>query len=149
MPVNPRYYERMSKMLDALIEERRRQALEYKEYLRRIIELTKRIKKPESSAQYPEKINTPALRALFDNIEESETIGVSDVNISYGKTVPPDFKAELALLIDKRIQEIKKDNWRGNKFKEREVRNAIRSVIKNKPELVDKLFEIVKNQHEY
>ncbi len=151
MPVNPRYYERMSKLLDAIIEERRRKALEYKEYLQKIIELTKKIKNPEKSAQYPKEINTGALRALYDNLEEPDAIEVSDVHGAkeYGSTKPIEPKAKLALLIDQKIREVKKDDWRGNKFKEREVRNAIKSVIGDNSRLVDKLFEIVKNQREY
>ena len=55
----------------------------------------------------------------------------------------------VALALDDAIRSVKKADWRGNKFKEREVRNAIRSVLGNNKELVDELFEIVKAQHDY
>src|SRR5206468_11509393 len=45
-PINPKYYEKMSALLDALIEQRRKEALDYQEYLRRIVELTKQVKNP-------------------------------------------------------------------------------------------------------
>ncbi len=32
-PINPKYYEKMSELLDALIKERKAQALEYEKYL--------------------------------------------------------------------------------------------------------------------
>lgn len=133
MPVNPRYFEKMSKLLDALIEERRRQALEYKEYLRRIVELTKQIKHPEESSTYPKGINTPALRVLYDNLELSTTQA----------------KTDMAKAIDGAIRSVRKDGWRGNRFKEREVKNAIRTALGSHSDLVDKIFDIVKNQHEY
>ena len=34
-PINPKYYERMSELLDALIEQRRQEALDYQKYLER------------------------------------------------------------------------------------------------------------------
>ncbi len=40
-PVDPVYYEKMSKLLDALIEQRRKGALDYQHYLAKIAELTK------------------------------------------------------------------------------------------------------------
>ena len=38
-PVNPKYYEKMSRLLDDLIRQRKQEALEYKEYLARMVEL--------------------------------------------------------------------------------------------------------------
>jgi type I restriction enzyme R subunit len=41
-PINPKYYERMSELLDILIQQRRHEALEYEKYLAKIVELTRR-----------------------------------------------------------------------------------------------------------
>ena len=41
-PTNPIYYGKMSYLLDSLILERKRNALEYSEYLRKIVELAKK-----------------------------------------------------------------------------------------------------------
>ena len=38
----------------------RQQALDYKEYLAKIVELTKQVKQPETQAAYPAAINSPA-----------------------------------------------------------------------------------------
>ena len=48
-----------------------------------------------------------------------------------------------------RIRNVKKADWRGNRIKEREVRNAIRSELGGDKDLVDKIFEIVKAQNDY
>ena len=45
-PINPKYYEKMSELLDALIEQRKQEALDYQEYLAEIVELTKKAKNP-------------------------------------------------------------------------------------------------------
>src|SRR4030066_773875 len=52
-PINPKYYEKMSELLDALIEQRRKEALNYQEYLHKIVELTRKVARPEASGAYP------------------------------------------------------------------------------------------------
>src|SRR5207248_8687007 len=59
-PINPKYYEKMSELLDALIKQRRQEALKYEEYLSRIVELTKKAKNPATGGFYPGALNTPA-----------------------------------------------------------------------------------------
>jgi type I restriction enzyme R subunit len=151
MAVNPKYYERMSELLDALIAERKRQALDYKAYLARLVELTKQVSNPATQTTYPLSINNAPLRALFDNLQDAAdlegrltgTVAVAEVRSD--ATAP-----ELAALaLDKAIRGVKKADWRGNRFKEREVRNAVRSVLGEDGALVDTVFEIVRNQRAY
>lgn len=47
-PVNPKYYEKMSVLLDELIALRRQQAISYQDYLERVRELAKQVKHPQS-----------------------------------------------------------------------------------------------------
>ena len=127
MPTNPKYFEKMSVLLDELIKERKEQARAYEEYLKKIIALTGRIKKPASSSDYPRTLNTSAKRALFDNLDGDE---------------------ELALNIDREIIEVRKDNWRGNKIKRRQVKNAIKKFIDDDSK-VEHIYDIVEKQSEY
>ena len=151
MAVNPRYYERMSRLLDALILQRKQESLEYKDYLDRIIDLAKRIKRPESGSSYPPSINTPALRAIFDNLESApaSTVREPPPPPYGGKPAHTDAREEKALALDRAIRRVKRADWRGHVLKEREVRNAIRSVLVGDDELVDAMFEIVKSQPDY
>ncbi|MDR0792196.1 MAG: hypothetical protein LBE82_02725, partial [Chitinophagaceae bacterium] len=128
IPTNPLYFERMSVLLDELIKARKRAALDYKKYLEKIVELTKKIVKPETSSDYPKTLNSKAKRALFDNFNRDE---------------------QLAIALDEEIRRVKKDDFRGNKIKEREVRNAIRNVTNIDGEELDRIFELVKNQSDY
>ena len=128
MAVNPKYYDKMSELLDSLIQLRKKEALDYKAYLAKIVELTRKVSKPETGSSYPAKINSPALRALYDNLNQDE---------------------ELAVHIDTEIRNVKKADWRGHRFREREVRGAIKSVLRNEDGLLNEIFEIVKNQHDY
>jgi type I restriction enzyme R subunit len=126
-PINPKYYEKMSELLDALIAQRKTEAVDYEAYLATIVELTKQAKSPETTTSYPPTVNSAAKRALFDNLGEDEG---------------------LALAIDTAICAIKKDAWRGNLIKEKEVRNAIKTHLTD-PDLVAVIFDLVRNQHEY
>ncbi len=143
MPVNPKYYEKMSKLLDELIEERRRQAIEYKEYLQQIVELTKKIKNPETGATYPDTINTPGRRALYDNLDGASLAAEDEQGQGWER------REKLALELDQEIRKQRQDGWRGHPIKERLVRKAIRRILGDNPELVNRVFEVVKNQHEY
>ena len=124
---NPKYYERMSSLLDALIQERKQEAIAYEEYLRRIVELTRLIKLPEASREYSARLNTPAKRALYDNLGQDEI---------------------LAIELDEIIRSTKKDGWRGHVLKEREVKYAIRKRLPVNYD-IDAIFDIIKNQDEY
>ena len=140
--VNPKYYERMSRLLDALILQRKQEAVDYEEYLAKVVELTKKVSKPEAESSYPPSINTAALRSLFDNLTSPPA--------PHPKTwIGRSEREAVALALDLAIRQVKKADWRGNQFKEKEVRNAIRSQIGNDESLVDSIFDIVKAQSDY
>src|SRR5438093_5927434 len=61
MAINPKYYEKMSQRLDALIAQRKQAAMDYKVYLARIVTLTKQASQPETQSSYPAKINSSVL----------------------------------------------------------------------------------------
>ena len=135
MAVNPKYYEKMSELLDALILRRKQEAMDYKEYLAAIVSLAKEAANPETGASYPASIYSAPLRALFDNLEEAQPNA--------------DAREAKALALDRAIRDAKRDGWRGNIFKEREVRKAIRAELGGGEDSVSAVFEIVKAQHDY
>ncbi|MCS6834002.1 MAG: restriction endonuclease subunit R, partial [Flammeovirgaceae bacterium] len=131
-PTNPVYYEKMSVLLDELIKMRKEAALEYEEYLNKIIALSGKVKKPSTVSDYPTCISTAAKRALFDNLGKNE---------------------KLAIELDHKILTTKKDGWRDNIQKSKAVRFAIAEVLKKygieDDQEVHRIFELVKNQREY
>ena len=86
--------------------------------------------RPEGDTQnpYPSSIDTAAKRALFDNL---------------GKD------AVLAAKIDTAIRYTKKADWVGDRFKEREIANAIREESAGYDVDVTEILELAKNQREY
>ncbi len=135
--INPMYYERMSELLDAVIQQQRDGALNYQEYLSEITNLSGSMIHQETQPYYPMSINTGALRALFDNLGD----------------IPEDRREAGAIALDRAVREARTDDWRGHIFRERRIRNAIARVISD--ELgdsgvdVDAIFELVKNQDDY
>ena len=148
MPVNPKYYEKMSELLDSLIYERKQHALDYRTYLRKIVELARKVSQPENEVSYPSALTTPALRSLYDNLVTGENQAMSEI-APYGTRRAETPRAETALALDKAIRETKKAGWRGNRFKEREVLAAIRQVLGDDEQMIERIFEIVKNQRDY
>ncbi len=124
---NPVYYASMSELLDKLVKERKENADNYEEYLAKIIELTQRIKAEKPIVEYPNSLDTKAKRALYDNLEKNVT---------------------LALALDEEILYTKKENWRENPLKEKEVKRAIKKYITD-TEKLEAIFKIVKQQSDY
>jgi len=128
-PTNPKYYEKMSVLLSELVKQRKKEAEDYKEYLKKIVKLAKKVKKPSTSSHYPTTLDTSAKRALYDNLDGDEN---------------------LAILMDAQIKYTKKDNWRGHMLKKKEVKNAIKKILpEDKQERLEKILNIVENQNEY
>ena len=90
--LNPKYYDQMSVLLDAIIEKRRREAEDYATYLDDLLALTAQVGKQESESSYPDWASTPARRALVDfdwpnkNDVDLEELSVSIVRIDNSYT---------------------------------------------------------------
>lgn len=130
---NPKYFDAMSGILEALVAERREKAMDYAAYLARVAELAARIAKGEGKRDYPTMLKTGAARALFDNLDEAE---------------PKEARAERAAAIDRAIRESRESDWRGNLIRERRVRKAIAGYVEDEHELM-RVFEVAKAQGEY
>ena len=143
-PENPKYYEEMSEVLDALIRRRKQKAIDYEAYLAEILDVAEKISQSGTHGAYPPEIDSQARRALFDNIV-SNVSGLQETDNAR--------RTQIALTLDETIRSVRRDDWRGHTLKEREVRRAIEGVVQT--ELgdnvvnIDTLFELVKNQDEY
>ncbi len=146
--INPMYYANLSSLLDLLIQQRREQAIDYKEYLEQVVELAKKVN--GQGSEYPPDIDSPALRALYDNLPEDESfVRVGDSRSQYSADQAVSHREKRALALDGAVRGAARDDWRGNMMKERMVRNAVKSVMEGPEQLVDEIFEIVKAQSEY
>ena len=129
MPTNPLYYEKMSKLLQALIKKRKAEDFEYEKYLKDMAEFANKIKSPEKAQQYPKGIDTRGKQALYDNL---------DGNLG------------LAIKIHDAVMASRSDQWRAYPLKERAVRNAINAALaKTKISKSVEIIEIIRSQDEY
>ena len=150
MAVNPKYYEKMSAVLDALIEQRREEAIEYKAYLKKVIELAKKVRRGEGGAAYPATIKTPALRAIFDNLPEVVLErAVAEPDTAANAVDETDPREEVAIEVDRAVRQARMDDWRGNPIKEKRVARAIRDALGSHKAITLTILEIVKAQREY
>jgi type I restriction enzyme R subunit len=127
-PTNPKYYDKMSQLLDALIEERRQGAIDYKQYLERLIAQAQQLGKRESDTVYPPWADNGARRALIDFGFPSEDVAVQ---------------------VDQAVRHTKPDQWIGNLMKEKKVKRALRQVLPPDYDRFDELFDLVKARDEY
>jgi hypothetical protein len=94
----------------------------------RLVELAGRVQEPSEAGAYPTSMDTPAKRALYDNLDGDENVAVR---------------------IDTAVRHTRKDDWRGNRFKEREVFRAVHEELGEYETRADEIFEIFKSQREY
>ncbi|MFJ5882921.1 type I restriction endonuclease subunit R [Kitasatospora cineracea] len=126
--MNPKYYDRMSALLDAILDERRQGAIDYKDYLARLLEHAEKVGKSESDTVYPDWVQNGAQRALVDFFSPV---------------------TEMAREIDQVVLTTKPDSWVGNVMKEKKVRLALKQVLPANFDQLDELFDLVKARNEY
>ena len=65
--IDPAFFEEMSVLLNEIIKERKANAITYEEYLKKIADLAKKVNEGKSDG-IPDALNTPAKRALYNNL---------------------------------------------------------------------------------
>jgi len=129
-PVNPKYFDSMATLLDEIIKQRREQAISYQEYLEQIKALATKVVNPTGNKEhnYPDTVDTFAKQAIYDNFGNDEV---------------------LTTKIDSAVRYTKKAEWLGDRFKEREIANAIREETASYKVDIVEVMDLVKAQKEY
>lgn len=124
-PFNPAYYGKLSIILQELIDKRKKEMLDYEEYMKELIELVKKAR-GKSANSYPESIKTPGMRALYDNLGQNEYLAF-------------------------RAHEVIKENalvgFRDNRLKQRKMIKALAKLLGD--EIAQKIYDIIKLHDEY
>lgn len=124
-PFNPAYYGKLSIILQELIDKRKKEMLDYEEYMKELIELVKKAR-GKSANSYPESIKTPGMRALYDNLGQNEY---------------------LAIQTHKVIKENALVGFRDNRMKQRKLIGALAKLLGD--EMAQKIYDIIKLHDEY
>lgn len=125
--LDPKYFEKMSQLLFELIEQRKKGALQYKEYLAKAAELIKKVKSGKSD-ETPSTIKTIGMRAIYNYLDNNEDLTIA---------------CEIA------IQNSKKEGFRENIQKQNEIKEAIYEVIKDEIK-TEEIYQLVEdNKFDY
>jgi type I restriction enzyme R subunit len=124
--LDPAYFGQMSTLLDEIIRQRKQNALTYEAYLQELATLVRKVATGQSD-DTPKAIDTPAKRALYNNLGQDEI---------------------LTLKVHQAVMSSKSDGFRGNQAKENLIKQALYQVL-NDVDRVEQIFNIVKQQDEY
>ena len=93
---NPAFFEKMSKVLAKIIEERKKDVLSYRELLEKYRELAEKLRNAENDSIYPESIRGDAMKcALYLNLGEDEELA-NAISDAFLDSVEPDFRYNFA-----------------------------------------------------
>ncbi len=146
---DPAYYEKMSALLDEIITLRKRKAIEYEEYLKRIADLAKGVESGHDENAPEELKRSPGLRALYNNLKGSRAAAAAAT-----ANQPPPFPVSegevlnLAVAIDEAVRKVRLDGWRGVQARENIIKQEMLKILGDTSE-VERIFSIVKAQREY
>lgn len=143
---DPAFFEKMSKLLDEIIAERKRKALDYEQYLKKIAELVAQVNAGHED-EIPEILKkSAAVRALYNNLKGGTGKSSEDPKLYQGIDDP---FLLLAQDIDGVVRQVKRADFRGNQAKENEIKAAIFPLLGDDLTEVERIFEIIKQQAEY
>ena len=130
--VNPAYYDNLSDLLDALIQQRQNDVQEYQQYLAKLKALAEQLRQGQVQQDYPPSLKTQAMRNIYANLQQDE---------------------DLTLAVHETVMNCKKAGWTGNnaaaQMKEKRVRQALLPVLGEDSATVDDLLKLIKAQYEY
>ena len=137
---DPRFYEKMSKLLDDLIKQRRDDTESYEEFLRKAEALVKQMAGQSSAGAFPSVLNGHALAVvLFNNLD-------SILVNSFHCPDDAEDKADLAIEIERTMHEMAPAGWKGDETREKQVLNALFPLLERDRKATLAIFTIIKNQ---
>lgn len=131
-PNNPAYFDKMSELLNQLLQEQKDGKIQYKELIEKLIEKLKEARS-NMKAKYPTAIDTKGKKALYDNLGKDEA---------------------LALRIHEIVKANARDGFRdmdGSGLKKmRALRKAVEKALEGvEPEKIDDIMQLIVAQKEY
>ncbi|MDC0299721.1 HsdR family type I site-specific deoxyribonuclease [Verrucomicrobia bacterium] len=123
---NPAYYDRMSALLDEVLQKLRAERLDYESYLKEMRDLAAQVQAGYEDT-LPKQINSAGKRALYSNLNENE---------------------DLALELHEAIISSRPDGWRGVTTRENVIKQALYKILQSEED-VEHVFSIIVEHEEY
>lgn len=123
---NPKYFENMSNLLNAVIEELASEAADYEALLKQLIKLSEDVIDPKHN--HPVEISHFGnhMGAIYDQL---------------------DHNVDMTIIVNKVLMDAQ-DGWRSNHMKSRRLRSELLDAL-NDEELVEKIIEVAKHYENY
>ena len=141
---DPKFYAEISKLLDDLIKQSRKDTAEYEKFLKDAEALVKRMGQ-KNAGSHPHSLNShPEAIAIFNNL-------ASIPAKTFVCPTDADEKATLALLIDLTVRESAPAGWKDEPEGPRgkQVLNALYPLMSRDGEATQAIFEIIRKQRGY
>lgn len=145
---DPRFYAEMSKLLDDLIKQSRKDAADYEKFLKKAEELVKRMAKKDTVSGVPTVLHgKPEATVIYSNLYD---ILEGDTSVLREESpLEKEARADLALRIDQTMREKAPAGWKGDDTREKQVLNALFPIMSRDRKATQAIFEIIKNQPGY
>lgn len=150
---DPRFYKRLSLLLDDIIQEWRSEALSYKDFLSRVEALVKEMASGQGSEGVPPELaDRKEALVIFHNLKD--ILPPLRYNNELRDSPPGEMTEEqrrlqMTLEIDEAMRARAPAGWRGDSTREAVVLNALYPILERNREVTKAIFELIKNQAGY
>lgn len=147
---DPRFYARMSTLLDDLIAQSRDDTEAYEEFLRKAEALVRQLGDKQSIDGVPAVLHgRHEAVVLYQNLPDilARTMPVTGTRDAWGAY--RDDRAALALDIDRAMREQAPAGWKGDPAREAQVLNALFPLLNRNREATQAVFDLIKHQPGY
>ncbi|MEO8082479.1 MAG: type I restriction endonuclease subunit R, partial [Ardenticatenales bacterium] len=148
---DPRFYERMSLLLDDLIQQSRADTAAYEEFLRKAEALARQLAAKGDQNNVPAALrDRPAATVIYRNLAPILALS-GDGTARVAEDGPPDEASlvALALDIDRTMRERAPAGWRGDEPREAQVLNALFPLLGRNRAATKAMLELLKHQPGY
>lgn len=147
---DPRFYEKISKLLDDLILEWRKETLAYQEFLQRAEELVKDMAGGKSDSPVPAALESNrTAQTIYNNLPDILALAFPTWEVREGGDGEENDLLQITLQIDRAMREKAPANWKGDDIREKQVLNALHPIMGKSREATLALFELIKQQEGY
>ncbi len=147
---DPRFYEKLSKLLEDLIADWRSGVVSYQDFLDQAESLVQKMRAGHAAEDVPAALvgNQPAI-AIYNNLPQILAQTIEPTLMQDDDPAYSDPNISLALAIDQAMREQAPAGWRGDDARERQVLNALFPILRRNRQATEAVFELIRNQAGY
>ncbi len=135
-PINPAFYDRLSKQLEALLAQLNQKHIDYKQYLDSVAQLARAAQsQQDETTTFPATVDTAGLRALYENLDGNEDLALK-IHRAVKAKAQADWRLHPGSLKHKAVErEIKRALGEGSEGAQGNDKTAeVLALVTNQPE---------------